>query len=114
MSKGNFSNEVSGTTSGGLPAAPSIVGKPLVQGTQATLVFNLPTVTEDGEAIPAGGYSSLHVYADAKSFLGRIDELLGMEPQTKVPGVTVGQQNVSAVIAGLKPNTKYYFVACVE
>ncbi len=117
MSKGAFSNEVSGNTGSGLPAAPAFVSK-AIQGTVATLVYTLPTVTQEGEAIPAGGYSNLHVYADSKSFLGRIEDLLGLEPQVKVPVAVPAPgappQNITVVVPGLSPNTKYYFVACVE
>lgn len=114
--KSEFSDEVSGQVGPAeQPMAPVIVSKTIV-GNKATLVVQLPAISVDGQ--PLASLAALHVYADPQSFLGRLETLVGMEPQAtmnlvEVPAVVVGAQ-VAIDIPNLAWGTKYYFTACVE
>jgi len=111
--KSPFSDEISGQVGPAeQPMAPMILSKSIV-GNKATLVVQLPVGSVDGQPLTDGTFSYLHVYADKRSFLGRLEELAGIEPQAKVPAGGAGQQ-VTVDIPGLDFNTKYYFTACVE
>ena len=81
-------------------------------GNGARLVYELPTTFTFGDPLVDGAFSSLQVCADTRSFLGRIEELMGMEPKVTVP-VTVAQagQQITVEVPNLTSGTKYFFKA---
>ncbi len=115
--KSLFSDEVSGQVGPPeQPMAPVILNHETV-GNKTTLMVRLPAASADGQPLLEGAFTVLHAFADTRSFLGRLEELLGMEPQAKL-AVTVAQglsgQPIAVEIPGLAFNTKYYYKVCVE
>ena|SRR5208337_233258 len=109
-----YSNEITGHTTSGAPAPPTFISK-VENDTSVVLTYQLPSASENGEPLQPGAFSALHVYADTKSFLGRLEQLIGVEPQGKllVTPAQAGQQ-VSITVTGLTPKTEYKFVARME
>ena len=112
--KSAFSDEVSGSVApADQPMAPGIISVTM-SSNKATLTVQLPSASIDGQPLPAGALNKLHVYADKRSFLGRLEELLGMEPQATLDNIAAPGGLNSVDISGLDFDTKYYFTACVE
>ena len=118
--KSAYSSEVSGAVGAAEPNAPTIESCSIL-GNTATLIVILPTTSVDGAILPLASLTALYVYADVKSFVGRLEELLGMEPQAKVDLAGYAETSwadnlpkVSVPLTGLSFNTTYYFTACVE
>ena len=113
--KSAFSDEVSGSVApADQPMAPGIISVTM-SGNKATLTVQLPGASIDGQPLPAGALNKLHVYADKRSFLGRLEELLGMEPEvTQDIATTPLAAQATVDLPGLDFDTKYYFRAQVE
>ncbi len=111
--KSNASDEFSATVGAAeQPNAPVINGVALA-GNVATVTVSVPATSIDGK--PLAPLSKLHVYAEPKSFLGRLEDWLGMEPKATLD-LTEAQigQPVQVQVPGLAYATKYYFTAAVE
>jgi hypothetical protein len=114
--KSAFSQDVTGQTGvAEQPMAPVFISRTMV-GDKAVLVYQLPVNAVNGQPLAPGSYTKLNAYADTKSWVGRLEELVGLEPHTAmiVDQASQAGQNVTIEIPGLAFSTEYHFTACVE
>ena len=111
--KGPVSNEVHFKTGEPPAPGPAIIVSVTGVGNKASAAVQLPGVDKNGQ--PLESLSKLYLYAMEKSFLGELENLVGLEPHTTVD-LTLAQagQTITVPLTLPKFLTDYYFYAVPE